>query len=162
MQDDGRLSVMHGVGTVKITVGCLSSTSKQSFSSRRLLSQDHGRLPDKHVSKHSHKKLAHVLDSLVRTAQKKGAVATSTRDDACVFTGDPRLSSCRRRLTSTRSRNSVMPTFTSLQLSRYLSMPLARFSKAIIRLRLSSITSHAPDGESETGSRLVSESYLPT
>ena len=44
--------------------------------------------------------------------------------------------------TSTRSCSTTMPTCSSLQLTRKLSMPLARFSKAILRLRLSSITSH--------------------
>ena len=52
-------------------------------------SQDHGRLSVMHISKHSHKNFAHVLDSLVRTAKEKGAVGTSTRADACAFTGDP-------------------------------------------------------------------------
>ena len=32
-----------------------------------LSSQDHGRLPDEHISKHSQQKLSHVLDSLVHT-----------------------------------------------------------------------------------------------
>ena len=45
-----------------------------------------------------------------------------------------------RTAKASRSCNFVLATFTSLLLSRYLSMPLARFSKAILRLRLSSIT----------------------
>ena len=45
--------------------------SKHSFSSRRLLSQDHGRLPDKHIAKNSNKTCIHVVDCLVRTAKKR-------------------------------------------------------------------------------------------
>ena len=41
-------------------------------------SQDHGRLPDEHISKHSQQKPAHVLDSLVHTGNAR-AVGTSTR-----------------------------------------------------------------------------------
>ena len=49
--------------------------------------QDHGRLPDKHMCKAFAQKLAHVLDSLVRTAKERtGAVGASTRADACAFT----------------------------------------------------------------------------
>ena len=51
-------------------------------------SQDHGRLPDKHISKHSQQKLAHVLDSLVHTGNTR-AVRTSTRADACACAGVP-------------------------------------------------------------------------
>ena len=44
---------------LKIMVGCLTSTYPSI--------QDHGRLPDKHVSQAFAQKLALVLDSLVRT-----------------------------------------------------------------------------------------------
>ena len=46
--------------------------------------------------------------------------------------------------TSSRSCNSVMPTFTSSLMSSYLSISLAKFSKAILRLRLSSIKTQWP------------------
>ena len=62
----------------------------------------------------------------------------------CICPGEPHERSPNApkfedRCVSNRSCNSVMPTFTSLQLSRYLSISLARFSKANFRLRLSSI-----------------------
>ena len=55
--------------------------------------QDHGRLPVVYISKHSHKTCLHVVDCLVRTAKEEGAVGTSTRANACAFTGNPLLSS---------------------------------------------------------------------
>ena len=93
--------------TLKITVGCLTSgypsihknsqdhgrlpavhRSKHSPFSWCWNSQDHGRLPDKHISKHSQQKLADMLDSLVHTGNTL-AVGTSTRAVACAFTGGP-------------------------------------------------------------------------
>ena len=61
----------------------------------RELSRSRSVVSDAHIQALA-KKLAHVLDSLVRTG-KNGAVGTSTRADACVFTGDLQLSSCRHR-----------------------------------------------------------------
>ena len=92
-KDRGRLSVMH--------------ISKHSFCSWRLLSQDRGRLPDKHIFQAFAQKLAHVLASLVRTAKEKGAVGTSTRADACAFTSDPQLSSYRRRFKTGENREKL-------------------------------------------------------
>ena len=97
--------------TLKITVGCLTSAypsihadtqdhgrlpavhiSKHSPFFWYWNSHDHGRLPDKHISKHSQQKLAHLLDSLVHTGNTR-AVGTSTRADACACAGvlQPRL-----------------------------------------------------------------------
>ena len=56
----------HGVGTVKITVGCPSCKYPSSRT-----------------------KTCTRVGLLVRTAKEKGTVGTSTRADACVFTGDP-------------------------------------------------------------------------
>ena len=65
-------------------MGCLTS----AYPSIHKNSEDHGRLPDKHVSKHSQQRLAHVLDSLVHIGNTR-VVGSSTRADACAFTGGP-------------------------------------------------------------------------
>ena len=72
------------------------------FFTAKTLSRPHGRLPDKHIFQAFAQKLAHALDSLVRTAIEKGAEDTSNRADACAFTGDPQLSSYRRRFQTGR------------------------------------------------------------
>ena len=67
--------------TLEITVGCpLCAYPSIHLLTTLKLSQDHGRLPAVHISKHSQQKLAHVR-----------AVGTSTRAVACAcaFTGDP-------------------------------------------------------------------------
>ena len=75
----------HSLFHLKITDGCrLCAYPSNNF----FLSQDHGRLPDKCISKHSQQKLAHVLDSLVHTGNTR-AVGTSTHAVACAFTSDP-------------------------------------------------------------------------
>ena len=53
--------------------------------------------------------------------------------------------------TSSRSCNFVMPTFTSSVVSRYLSISFANFSKAIPRLRLSSIRTQQPSSLADDG-----------
>ena len=58
---------LHGAGTLKLTVDCLTSTCPSIRT----------------------KTCTRVLDSMVRTAKEKGAVGTSTRADACAFTSDP-------------------------------------------------------------------------
>ena len=81
--------------TLKIMVGCLTS----AYPSVHKNSQDHGRLPDKCISKHSrwnsedHGRLP--VEHISKQSQQKlahvRAVGTSTRADACAcaFTGDP-------------------------------------------------------------------------
>ena len=69
------------VETLRITVGCpLCAYPSIHLLTTLKLSQDHGRLPAVHISKHSQQKLSHVR-----------AVGTSTRAVACAcaFTGDP-------------------------------------------------------------------------
>ena len=96
MHDHGRLSVVH-ISKHSLSSWCWNSQDhgrlpdKHMYPSIHFLhsadTQDHGRLPVVHISKHSHKTCIHVVDSLVRTAKKK-AVGTSTCADACVFTSD--------------------------------------------------------------------------
>ena len=63
--------------------------SKHSHYLYGAYSQNHSRLPDKHVSKHSHKNLHTCWIPLSALQKKKGTVGTSTCAVAWAFTGDP-------------------------------------------------------------------------
>ena len=80
-----RCSHLVGNDTCKITVGCPSGTYPSFTFSKRLLSQDHGRLPVVHMSKHSHQNL-HTCWTPWSALQKKRLWA---RADACVCAGVP-------------------------------------------------------------------------
>ena len=93
-----RFSLLTGNDACKITVGCRWYTYPRNHLPHGCWnSEDHGRLPDKHMSKHSHKPRIYVVESLVRAANEK-----ATRADACAFTSNPQLSSCRRRFQTGR------------------------------------------------------------